>query len=124
MTRTVAVLVENEVHDLEFWYPYHRLAEAGYTPVAMGPRKGVTYTGKFGMSIEAEASPAELSAGDVAGVVIPGGWAPDRLRTHESIVRFVRAAQPGRWAPYATQGASGSADILKGTGPRPAERTI
>ena len=117
MTRKIAILVENEVHDLEFWYPYHRLAEAGYEPVAVGPKKGVTYTGKFGMTIEAAASPAELSAEDVAGVVVPGGWAPDRLRTNESIVRFVRAVHDRGGVVGAICHAGSllvSADILKG----------
>ena len=88
--KKVAVLVEDNVHDLEFWYPYHRLAEAGFTPVIMGPESGKKYTGKMGSVIEAAVSAADMDPKDTAGVVIPGGWAPDRLRTHKSIVDFVR----------------------------------
>ena len=90
MSKKVAVLVEDAVHDLEFWYPYYRLAEAGYTPVIVGPKSGMTYTGKLGTSILAEYSPSEISARDVVGVVVPGGWAPDKLRVHKEIVDFVR----------------------------------
>jgi protease I len=91
MSKKVAVLVEENVHDLEFWYPFYRIAEAGFEPVAVGPAAGKVYTGKLGTTIEAAASPSDLSPSDVAGVVVPGGWAPDRLRTHKSIVDFVRA---------------------------------
>lgn len=90
MSKKVAILVEENVHDLEFWYPYYRIAEAGFTPVAVGPQTGKVYTGKLGTTIEAAASPADLSSADVIGVVVPGGWAPDRLRTHKAIVDFVR----------------------------------
>lgn len=89
MTKKVAVLVENDVHDLEFWYPFYRLAEAGFEPVAVGPKKG-KYVGKMGTTIEGVAAETDIVPSDVAGVVIPGGWAPDRLRTHKAVVDFVR----------------------------------
>ena len=91
MSKKVAVLVEDNVHDFEFWYPFYRLQEAGFEPVAVGPEAGKTYMGKMGNPIKASCSPQDLSPSDVAGVVVPGGWAPDRLRTHKSIVDFVRA---------------------------------
>lgn len=88
--KKVAVLVEDTVHDLEFWYPYYRLVEEGYLPVIVGPETGRSYVGKMGSSIKAESSPSEISAKDFAGVVVPGGWAPDKLRVHQGIVDFVR----------------------------------
>ncbi|MBP6332833.1 MAG: type 1 glutamine amidotransferase [Aminivibrio sp.] len=117
MSKKVAVLVEENVHDLEFWYPFYRLAEAGFEPVAVGPAAGKVYTGKLGTSIESAACPADLSPSDVVGVVVPGGWAPDRLRTHKSIVDFVRevSASGGIVAAICHGGSVlVSAGILKG----------
>ncbi len=46
--KKVAVLVEENVHDLEFWHPYHRLAEAGFMPVIMGVRNQEKYRERWG----------------------------------------------------------------------------
>ncbi|HOO86706.1 MAG TPA: type 1 glutamine amidotransferase domain-containing protein [Synergistales bacterium] len=90
MSKKIAVLTEETIHDLEFWYPYYRLAEEGYDLVIVGPEAGKSYTGKMGGVIRSEKSPSEISAKDFAGVVVPGGWGPDKLRTHKAIVDFVR----------------------------------
>ncbi|NLA90538.1 MAG: type 1 glutamine amidotransferase [Synergistaceae bacterium] len=117
MSKRVAVLVEENVHDFEFWYPFYRLQEAGYEPVTLGPEAGKIYMGKMGNPIKASHSPRELSPSDVAGVVVPGGWAPDRLRTHKSIVDFVRGvSEAGGMVAAICHGGSVlvSAGILKG----------
>lgn len=85
----VAVLVEDDYEDLELWYPYYRLREAGYEPLLIGPREG-TYHGKHGYEARA-ASATGAETGDLLGLVIPGGWAPDRLRRHGSVVELVRS---------------------------------
>lgn len=92
MVKKVAILVEDSVDDREFWYPYYRIQEAGFQPVILGPRAGKKYTGKYGTAIESDAAPGDISPDDVAGVIIPGGWAPDRLRTFDEILGFLREA--------------------------------
>lgn len=92
--RKVAVLVEDDYEDLELWYPYYRLIEAGYEPVLIGPKVG-TYRGKRGYEANASLSAGEADVGDLLGLVIPGGWAPDRLRRHHSVVELVRSAFDG-----------------------------
>ncbi|HQN75379.1 MAG TPA: type 1 glutamine amidotransferase domain-containing protein [Methanomassiliicoccales archaeon] len=89
--RKVAVLVEDDYEDLELWYPYFRLIEAGYEPVLIGPREG-TYRGKRGYEAKVGLSADRADARDLLGLVIPGGWAPDRLRRHPSVVELVRSA--------------------------------
>lgn len=86
---TIAILVGPEYEDLEVWYPKLRLEEAGYqTPlVGMGD---VGYTGKWGYP-----APVDLSIGDVdphtlAGILAPGGWAPDKLRRDPAVLHAVR----------------------------------
>ena len=90
MGKKVAILVEDSVDDREFWYPYYRIQEAGFQPVIVGPKAGKKYTGKYGTAIESDAAPGDLSPKDLAGVIIPGGWAPDKLRTSDEILGFLR----------------------------------
>ena len=87
----VAVLVENDYQDMEVWVPLYRLREEGYEAIALGPEAG-TYKSKHGYPVQAQPV-SGVRAEDFRGVVIPGGWAPDRLRQHESILRLVRDLQ-------------------------------
>lgn len=90
MSSNVAILVEKEFHDLEFWYPYLRLTEEGIDPVVVAPVAPRSYTGKYGTHIEANYTPSSLETPKVSAIVIPGGWAPDRLRISTEIVGFVK----------------------------------
>ena len=85
----VAVLVENDYQDMEVWVPLYRLREEGYETLVVGPR-AIAYASKHGYPIKAEAAASEVRAGDFLGVVIPGGWAPDRLRQDAGVLRLVK----------------------------------
>jgi protease I len=88
--KRVAVLVENQYQELEVWYPYLRLKEAGFDSRLVGTGKG-EYRSKVGYPAREEVSMDEADAADFDGVVVPGGYAPDFLRRHEKINSFVRA---------------------------------
>ncbi len=85
----VAVLVENDYQDMEVWVPLYRLREEGYATIVAGPRPG-RYTSKHGYPVEADSAASELRADDLLGVVIPGGWAPDRLRQDPGVLKLVK----------------------------------
>jgi protease I len=87
--KKVAVLVENQYQELEVWYPYLRLKEAGFDVKMVGTGKG-EYRSKVGYPAREEMTMAEADAADFDGVVVPGGYAPDFLRRHEKINSFVR----------------------------------
>lgn len=87
--KRVAVLVEDFYQDLEVWYPLLRLREEGVKITVIGPQKR-SYKGKYGYPIEAEADETAAKVSDFDAVVIPGGWAPDRLRLSKKLVEFVR----------------------------------
>ncbi|MFZ2812294.1 MAG: DJ-1/PfpI family protein, partial [Thermovirgaceae bacterium] len=53
MAERIAVLVENDFHDIEFWYPFYRLQEAGYEPIIVAPAAPKVYRGKYGTTVEA-----------------------------------------------------------------------
>jgi protease I len=87
--RSVAVLVENDYQDMEVWVPLFRLREEGYGTVVVGPQ-AKEYTSKHGYPIRAEIAAAQARADDFIGVVVPGGWAPDRLRQNPAVLELVR----------------------------------
>lgn len=89
-TPIIACLIENIYEDLEAWYPILRFREAGYEVHIIGPEKGVTYTSKHGYAATSTHAIDKVSAKDYAGVVIPGGYAPDKMRRYPKMVKFVR----------------------------------
>jgi protease I len=88
--KKVAVLVEDFYQELEVWYPLLRLREAGMETFTVGPQSGATYKSKLGYPVKADSAAAEVAAVELDAIVIPGGWAPDYLRRHESCVNLVR----------------------------------
>ena len=97
-TKRVAILIENHVEDSEFQIPYAALGEAGAEVKVLGSRVNEKYTGKqMKVSVEADATTTDARAEDFDAVVIPGGMAPDKMRTNMKTVRFVQdAARQGK----------------------------
>ena len=85
----VAILVEDLYEDLELWYPYYRLQEEGFEVKLIGP-KTKTYMSKHGYPAKADLSVDEVKAADFDGIIVPGGYAPDRLRRYPKILDLVR----------------------------------
>ncbi|GAB6280746.1 MAG: type 1 glutamine amidotransferase domain-containing protein [Thermovirga sp.] len=90
MSNKVAILVENDFHDIEFWCPYYRLQESGYEALVVAPAASMAYRGKYGTTVEAPYDADVIAGKTLRGVVIPGGWAPDRLRMSPQIIALVR----------------------------------
>jgi len=86
---SVAVLVEDMYEDLELWYPVYRLREEGAVVALVGPAAGKAYSSKHGYPAISDRSAVNLSSDDFDAVVIPGGYAPDRMRRDPSMVQFV-----------------------------------
>jgi len=84
----VAILVEDHYEDLELQYPRLRLLEHGIEVVVAGPGRG-RYSGKHGYPQKEDVTFEALSAKALAGIVIPGGWAPDRLRRSRVVLDLV-----------------------------------
>lgn len=86
----VIVLIDDGVEDLEFWVTVMRLREAGARVRAVGTSHG-PFHGKHGLEASADTLVADVDPASVDGLVIPGGWAPDRLRRSEAVLRLVAA---------------------------------
>jgi protease I len=87
-----AVLVEDQYEDQELWYPVQRLREARAAVTIVGPEAGKTYSSKHGYPAKSDKAASQVAAEDFDGVVIPGGYAPDRMRRHEAMIALVRQA--------------------------------
>jgi len=115
--KTIGYFVAEEVEDLEFWVPVMRLREEGAKVIVIG-LSTETVHGKHGLEMTPDVSIEEAPSADALnGLVIPGGWAPDKLRRNAKVLSLVRDVHAqgkiigtichGGWVPI-------SAGILRG----------
>jgi protease I len=88
--KTFALLVEQDYQDMEVWYPTFRLREEGATVLHTGTGSANEYRGKYGYPLKVTTTADQVKAEDLAGLLIPGGWAPDKLRISEAVIRLVK----------------------------------
>jgi len=88
---TVGILVADLFEDLEFWSVAMRMREAGFRVLVIGTKAGVTYTSKSGgLTATSEAASSDLTADDLRALLVPGGFAPDKMRRDKEMLRLVR----------------------------------
>jgi protease I len=90
MVKAVAILAEDDYEDLELWYPYYRLLEAGHEVKVIGSGRKTVFASKHGYEVRAEMNASDVDSVDFDAVVIPGGFAPDRLRRVPAVNELVR----------------------------------
>ncbi len=90
----VAVLVAEGVEDLEYWVTVMRLREAGARVDSVGTSLD-RVRGKNGLEARADHLDVDADPADYDGLVIPGGWAPDKLRRYPAITGLVRRVHDG-----------------------------
>jgi protease I len=87
--KRIAILLAEGVEDLEFFVPLMRLQEEGAEVIPAGldlePIRG-----KNGLEIKPTTRIDSLRSADLFGLVVPGGWAPDKLRRHASVTNLTR----------------------------------
>ena len=114
--KTIGVFVADGFEDLEFWVPVMRLREEGARTLIIGLSHD-TVTAKHCLTATPEVVASEVDAATLDGLVIPGGWAPDKLRRSEDVLRITRETHAagkviavichGGWVPA-------SADLVRG----------
>lgn len=88
--KKVMLFVAEMYNDLEFWYPYYRLKEAGIGVSVVGPEKMKEFRGKSGTFATAGIAANEVRIEDYDGLIIPGGYAPDHMRRYPEMVKVVK----------------------------------
>ena len=86
----VAILLAAGVEDLEYHVTRMRLQEEG-AEVLTAATDLQPVRGKNGLEAHPDVQVEDVDPGELLGLVIPGGWAPDKLRRSDAVLDLVRA---------------------------------
>jgi len=87
--KIIVTFVAEGVEELEYYVPMMRLQEEGATVLSAAiDMKPIV--GKNGLAIKPDTLVSELNPDEIFGVILPGGWAPDKLRRYKSVTNFVK----------------------------------
>ncbi len=87
--KTIGVFVAEGFEDLEFWVPVMRLQEEGARTLVIGLTRERA-TAKHCLTATPDTTANLVSGAELDALVIPGGWAPDKLRRSEDVLRITR----------------------------------
>lgn len=87
--KRIAVLVASGVEDLEYYVPYMRLQEEGAEVLGTGLSLDPV-TGKNGLEIKPDVTIETLNSSELDALVVPGGWAPDKLRRYQAVTDLIK----------------------------------
>jgi protease I len=87
--KRIALLVEDLYNEMEFWYPYYRMKEAGAAVTVVG-NGAKEYHSKINFPAPGGISAETLKSSDFDAVIVPGGYAPDRMRRSQAMLKLVR----------------------------------
>jgi len=92
--KIIATLIAEGVEDLEYYVPLMRLQEEGATVLSAGmDLKSVR--GKNGLVITPDTTIESLKADDLYGLILPGGWAPDKLHRYSAVKNLIKQMNTG-----------------------------
>ncbi len=115
--KRILMFVEDLYEDLELLYPKIRLTEAGAEVVVAAPQAGRLYRGKHGYPFKATVSLDDVRADDFDGLILSGGFAPDRLRRSDKVKALTASiCKSGKLIAHICHGGwiAISAGIMKG----------
>jgi protease I len=91
--KRIAILVEEYFEDSELVEPLRAMQDVGARVIVVGSGSHETYLGKRGKAkIKADTTAEKVNAQDFDAIIIPGGYAPDRMRLHQSMIDLVKKA--------------------------------
>jgi deglycase len=90
--KKAAILAEDMYNEFELWIPYYRLKEEGVEVTVVGSGTAATHNSKHGIPVPVDKTAAQVTADDFDAIVIPGGYAPDKMRIHPEMVALVKDA--------------------------------
>jgi protease I len=115
--KKILLFVDNLFEDLELYYPFYRLIEEGAKVIKVGEKANEIYQSKHNYPCKTDLSFSQVKYEDFHALIIPGGYAPDKLRRYPAALDLVRQFHRGEkliafichagWVPI-------SAKVLKG----------
>ena len=91
--KRIAILVEKDFEDSELMEPLRVMKDAGARVVIVGSGSNRSYKGKRGITtITIDATADKVKAEDFHAIIIPGGYAPDKMRLYQPMVDLVKKA--------------------------------
>lgn len=115
--KKILILVADMYEDLELHYPRYRMKEEGADVVIAGEKEKCLYKSKHGYPCTSDISFNQVNPKDYEGIIIPGGYAPDTLRSFPKVLEILKQFDSAEkmiafichagWVPL-------SAKILKG----------
>jgi len=116
--KRIAILAEEDFEDSELIEPLRAMKNAGVKVLIVGSGSQESYRGKRGSAtVRVDATADNVKAEDFDAIIVPGGYAPDKMRLHQSMVDLVRKAHDlGRVVAAICHGPQLliSAEIVKG----------
>ncbi len=86
--KKIAFLIADLTHDEEYAFPRYWLLWEGAECVTIGVKK--EHISRFNRVLKADITIDEAKSDDFDAVVIPGGFGPDKMRTNENVLKFVK----------------------------------
>lgn len=87
--KIIATLIAEGVEDLEYYVPLMRLQEEGAKVFSAGLDLKPIH-GKNGLVITPDAKIEDLKPSELFALILPGGWAPDKIRRYEVVKKLVK----------------------------------
>lgn len=90
--KQIILLIEKQFEAIEVIYPLLRFKEEGASTILVGTGSADMYRSKQGLELRPELVAKDLSMKDFSAILVPGGYAPDKLRQSEDVLRLIREA--------------------------------
>lgn len=90
INKKILIFVAEDYEDLELQYPKYRMLEAGAKVVVAGKKGKESYKGKHGYPCQADISFDEVNVSNFDALIIPGGYAPDKLRRYPKVLEITK----------------------------------
>jgi protease I len=116
--KRIAILAEEDFEDSEFMESLRAMKDAGASVLIVGSGSKKSYRGKRGSAeVTVDATADKVEASQFDAIIVPGGYAPDKMRLHKPMIDLVRKAYAdGKIIAAVCHGPQLliSADIVKG----------
>lgn len=86
----IAALVTDLFEDSEYLSPKEALEEAGHEVVPISFETGTIHGKSENSAVEIEHTAKDTEPAEFDALLIPGGYSPDKLRSHECVLQFAR----------------------------------